>query len=291
MSENLEQKVPKKYKPSYIFAVISIAMILFLIGLFACSTLFVQREMDKIKESVQVDINLKNDVTEAQKGAIQTYLKKQNYVAKITFKSKEQAAEEFEKELGQNFREILGENPLYDSYIINLKADYSNPEFVKDVKSAFLSLEGVEEVFYSDLAVKTVGTTLRPITFGITALSIILLIVAFFIIDNTIRLMMYSQRFSIRSMQLIGANNWFIIKPFIVKSIVVGIISALVAILGLGFLIYLTNYKFSIEILYQDFVNLAFVAIGLILFGIIISIVSTYLAVNKYLKIKLDQLY
>lgn len=291
MSENLEQKIPKKSKPSYVFAIISIAMILFLIGLFACSTLFVQREMDKIKESVQVDINLKSDINEEQKTAILVYLKKQEYVSKVTFKSKEQAAEQFEKELGQNFREILGENPLYDSYIINLKADFSNPDFVKEVKSAFLSLSGVEEVFYSDLAVKTVGAKLKPITYGITILSIILLIVAFFIIDNTIRLMMYSQRFSIRSMQLIGANNWFIIKPFIIKSVVVGIISALVAISGLGILIYLTNYKFSIEILPQDFVNLSFVGIGLILFGIIISIVSTYLAVNKYLRIKLDELY
>lgn len=291
MSENLEQKVPKKYKPSYIFAVISIAMILFLIGLFACSTLLVQREIDKYKESVQVDINLKEDVTDANKAAISAYLKKQNFILKIEYVSKEVAAERFSRELGQNFMETLGYNPLYDAYWVSLKADYSNPEFIKEAKSAFLSLEGVQEVSYSELAVKTVGRTLKPITYGITILSLILLIVAFFIIDNTIRLMMYSQRFSIRSMQLIGANDWFIIKPFIVKSIIVGIISALVAILGLGFLIYLTNYKFSIEILYQDFVNLAFVAIGLILFGIIISIVSTYLAVNKYLKIKLDQLY
>ena len=103
--------------------------------------------------------------------------------------------------------------------------------------------------------------------------------------------MMYSQRFSIRSMQLIGADNWFIIKPFIQKSVIVGVISAFIAIIALAVLIYLTNYKFSIEILYQDFVNLSFLSIGLILFGIIISIISTYLAVNKYLKIKLDELY
>ncbi|MFN8283910.1 MAG: permease-like cell division protein FtsX [Chitinophagales bacterium] len=291
MSENLEQKTPKKYKPSYVSAVMSITMILFLIGLFACSSSYVQREINKIKESVQIDINLKADVNETQKTAILTYLKKQNYIAKITFKSKEQAADEFEKDLGQNFREILGENPLYDSYIINLKSDFSNPEFVKDVKSAFLSLSGVEEVFYSDMAVKTVGAKLEPITIGIVVLSIILLIVAFFIIDSTIRLMMYSQRFSIRSMQLIGANNWFIIKPFIINSVIVGVVSALIAIIGLAILIYLTKYQFSIEILTQDFVNLSLIAVALIVFGIVISIVSTYLAVNKYLKIKLDELY
>ncbi|HUM50660.1 MAG TPA: permease-like cell division protein FtsX [Chitinophagales bacterium] len=291
MSENLEQKTPKKYKPSYIFAVISIAMILFLVGLFACSTLFVQREMNKIKESVQVDINLKEDVTDAQKTAISAYLKKQNFISKIEYVSKEVAAEKFSRELGQNFNETLGYNPLYDAYWVSLKADFSNPEFIKDAKSAFLSLAGVQEVSYSELAIKTVGGTLQPITIGISILSIVLLVIAFFIIDNTIRLMMYSQRFSIRSMQLIGADNWFIIKPFIQKSVIVGVISAFIAIVGLAVLIYLTNYKFSIEILYQDFVNLSFLSIGLILFGIIISIISTYLAVNKYLKIKLDELY
>jgi cell division transport system permease protein len=223
--------------------------------------------------------------------AIKSYLEKQKYISKIIYKDKTKAADEFEKELGQNFREILGENPLYDAYIIHLKSNYSNETFVKDVKSAFLALDGVQEVFYSDLAVKTVGTQLKPISYGIIALSIILLIVAFLIIDNTIRLMMYSQRFSIRSMQLIGANNWFIIKPYILKSILVGIISAIVAISGLAFLIYLTKYKFSIEILSQDFVNLTLIAIGLLLFGILISIISTYLSVNKYLKIKLDELY
>ncbi len=207
MSHDLEQKIPKKRKPSFFFAVVSIAMILFIIGLFACGVLFVDRQMNLIKESVEIDINLKHDVTDSQKIAIRTYLKNQNFIAKFTFKDKTTAANEFEKELGQNFREILGDNPLYDAFTIHLKSDYSNDAFIKDIKSEFLSLEGVQEVFYSDLAVKTVGTQLEPISYGVLILSIILLIVAFLIIDNTIRLMMYSQRFTIRSMQLIGLSS------------------------------------------------------------------------------------
>jgi cell division transport system permease protein len=118
-----------------------------------------------------------------------------------------------------------------------------------------------------------------------------MLIVAFMIIDNTIRLMMYSQRFTIRSMQLIGANEWFIIKPYIIKSVVSGVISAVIAIVILASIIYLTIYKFSIQFTGQDFVILSLIAISLILFGILISVTSTYMAVNKYLKIKLDELY
>jgi cell division transport system permease protein len=291
MSEDLEQKIPKKRKPSFIYAIISITMILFIIGLFSIGVFVVHKEINLIKESVQIDLNLKTDVTDAQKTAIADYLKKQNYISRIAFKSKDEAAEQFERELGQNFREILGSNPLYDAYIINLKAEFSNPDFVKDVKSAFIGLDGVQEVFYSDLAVKTTATTLEPVTIGIVILCLIMLVVAFLIIDNTIRLMMYSQRFTIRSMQLIGANEWFIIKPYILKSVISGLISAAISIVLLTGIIYLTNYKFSVQFEGNDFVTLSAIAIGLIVFGILISIVSTYFAVNKYLKIKLDELY
>ncbi|MEZ5054176.1 MAG: permease-like cell division protein FtsX [Chitinophagales bacterium] len=231
MSDELEQKAPVKRKPNFVFAIISIAMILFTIGLFSFGVFTLQKQIKEIKESVQIDLNLKSDVTESQKTALANYLKKQNYIAKITYKSKEVAAQQFEKELGQNFTEILGSNPLYDAYIINLKSEFSNPDFIKDVKSDFLGQAGVQEVLYSDLAVQSTGTTLKPITIGIIILSIIMLVVAFLIIDNTIRLMMYSQRFLIRSMQLIGANEWFIVKPFILKSIISGLISAAIALL------------------------------------------------------------
>lgn len=291
MSEDLEPKIPKKRKPTFLYAIVSIAMILFVIGLFSFGVFVVQKQINQIKESVQIDLNLKNTVTEDQKKAIAAYLKKQEYIAKVTFKSKEEAADQFEKELGQNFREILGENPLFDAYIINLKADYSNPEFVREVKSALIAQEGVQEVFYSDMAVNTTATTLRPITIGIVVLCLIMLVVAFLIIDNTIRLMMYSQRFTIRSMQLIGATEWFIIKPYLIKSVISGLVSAGIAIVFLLILIYLTISRFSILLTGSDIVTLSAVGIGLITFGILISVSSTYLSVNKYLKIKLDELY
>ncbi|HQV77353.1 MAG TPA: permease-like cell division protein FtsX [Chitinophagales bacterium] len=291
MSDELEQKAPVKRKPNFGFAIISIAMILFIIGLFSFGVFTIQKQIKEIKESVQIDLNLKADVTDAQKESLTKYLKKQKFISKISYKSKEVAAQQFEKELGQNFTEILGSNPLYDAYIISLKSDYTNPEFIQEVKSDFLAQSGVQEVQYSELAINSTSTTLKPITIGIVVLSIIMLIVAFLIIDNTIRLMMYSQRFLIRSMQLIGANEWFIIKPYLLKSIITGIISAAIAILCLIIIIYLTINKFGLQFVTQDFVILSFIALGLIIFGIIISITSTYFSVNKYLKVKLDELY
>ncbi len=291
MSDELEQKIPKKRKPSFIYAIISIAMILFIIGLFSFGVFTIQKQIDDLKESVKIDLNLKTDVTIEQKTKISAYLKKQDFISKITFISKEVAAEKFERELGQNFTEILGENPLYDAYVVQLKAEFSNPEFIKDVKSAFIAQDGVQEVLYSTEAVNTTAATLKPITIGIVALSFIMLVVAFLIIDNTIRLMMYSQRYTIRSMQLIGANEWFIIKPYILKSVYSGLLSAGLAILVLAGVVYLTIYKFSVVFVTQDFVTLLFIALGLVVFGILISMASTYFAVNKYLKIKLDELY
>jgi cell division transport system permease protein len=291
MSEDLEQKIPKKRKPSFLYAIISISMILFIIGLFSFGVFTIQKQINQLKESVQIDLNLKDTVKLEQKAAISAYLKKQKYFAKIEYVSKEDAAKEFERKLGQNFTQTLGYNPLYDSYRLRLKAEYSNPQFIYDIKSAFLSQSGVQEVLYSADAVNTTAATLRPVMIGVIILSIIMLIVAFLIIDNTIRLMMYSQRFTIRSMQLIGADEWFVIKPYIIKSIVSGLISASIAILFLAGIIYLTIYKFSLEFVTQDFVTLLLIAIGLIAFGILISIASTYLAVNKYLRIKLDELY
>jgi cell division transport system permease protein len=291
MSEDLEQKIPKKRKPSFVYAIISIAMILFIIGLFSFGVFTIQKQINQLKESIEIDMNLKTDVSEAQKTAIAAYLKKQDFVTKIKYVSKEVAAEKFQRELGQNFTEILGENPLYDAYVIQLKAEFSNPDFVKDVKSALIAQDGVQEVLYSTEAVNTTAATLRPITIGIVILSIVMLIVAFLIIDNTIRLMMYSQRFTIRSMQLIGADEWFIIKPYILKSVISGLISAGIAILVLAIVAYLTINKFSIEFVTQDFVTLLLIATGLVGFGILISMASTYFAVNKYLRIKLDELY
>ena len=116
MSEDLEQKIPKKRKPSFVYAIISIAMILFIIGLFSFGVFTIQKEINQLKESIEIDMNLKTDVTETQKAAIATYLKKQDFVSKIKYVSKEVASEKFQRELGQNFTEILGENPLYDAF-------------------------------------------------------------------------------------------------------------------------------------------------------------------------------
>jgi cell division transport system permease protein len=291
MSADLQPKHPKKYKPTFVYAIASISLNLFIMGLFALGIYFTQKEIKKVRESVEVELILRDSLSHERKVAIEKYLKKKDFIGHVDYRSKDEAAAIYEKELGQNFREVLGYNPLYDAFIVNLKAENSNPEFVADVKSAFLSQVGVKEVNYSQPVMDMLGTTFKPVTFGIFLLCIILFIVAFMVIDTTIRLMMYSQRYSIRTMQLIGATEWFIVKPFLKRSAISGMISGFIAILVVSLVYYLTHYKFNVTIESSDFVFLLMLGGLLIGMGVFISALSTYFAVKKYIGVKLDELY
>jgi cell division transport system permease protein len=291
MSADLQPKHPKKYKPTFVYAIASISLNLFIMGLFALGIYFTQKEIKKVRESVEVELILRDSLSQERKVAIEKYLKKKDFILNVDYRSKDEAAAMYEKELGQNFREVLGYNPLYDAFIVNLKSENSNPEFVADVKSAFLSQVGVKEVNYSQPVMDMLGTTFKPVTFGILLLCIILFIVAFMVIDTTIRLMMYSQRYSIRTMQLIGATEWFIVKPFLKRSAFSGMISGFIAIVVVSLVYYLTHYKFNVTIESSDFVFLLLLGGLLIGMGVFISAFSTYFAVKKYIGVKLDELY
>ncbi|MCB9033633.1 MAG: hypothetical protein H6553_07335 [Chitinophagales bacterium] len=291
MSTSNNVKPIKKQKPNFVYAIISITLNLFIVGLLALIIYFSQQSFTKIKESVEIELVLKKEVDSIGKVKIEEFLKSQEFIAHYKYIDKSVAAEKFAKDIGQNFVEILGFNPLYDAYVVNLKADYTNETFLKDVESKFLSVDGVEEVFYQQNIVEMLGKTIQPIAIGIAVISILLLLIAFFIIDTTIRLMMYAQRFSIRTMQLIGATEWFIVKPFLKKSVGSGIISAIIANIGLFGLLFLANIKLNYVPTQQDYIVFGIIALTLLLLGIIISTISTYFAVRKYLHVKLEDLY
>ncbi len=292
MSKNLSQKSPRKNKPTFLYAIISITMILFLVGLLASGYVFVHKMMNNLKESVEVEIELADTITPMQLDKVRTFLKEQDYVKDYTFRSKEEAAKSFQKELGQDFIEILKTNPLYDAYILHLKAAYSDKDNLERIKNILLKIAGISSVNYSSLVLDVISANISKIMYVLSVLAIILLMVAFSLIDNTIRLSMFSQRFTIRSMQLIGATKGFIMKPYILRSILTGILSACIAIMFLAGLIYYIQYRISdLQIVNEDIILLGSIAFGLIVCGMIISAISTYFSVNKYLYTKLDELY
>ena len=292
MSKNLSQKSPRKSKPTFLYAIISITMILFLVGLLASGYVFVHKMMKNLKESVEVEIELTDTITPMQLAKVRSFLKEQEYIKDFNFRSREEAAKSFQKELGQDFIEILKANPLYDSYIIHLNAAYSDKENLEVIKSKLEKIVGVSSVNYSSIILDVISANISKIMYVLTILAIILLVVAFSLIDNTIRLSMFSQRFTIRSMQLIGATKGFIMQPYIFRSILTGILSACIAIMFLAGLIYYIQYRISdLQINDEDIMLLGFIAIGLVVCGMIISAISTYFSVNKYLYTKLDELY
>jgi len=291
MSENLGQKSPKKRKPSFVYAILSITLILFVVGLVGLGYYYSEKGLKSIKESIEMEVILHADLEKKQIDETSYFLKNLEGIKDSKFISKEDALKDFSKELGQNIGEIAGENPLYDAFVIHLKSNNSNKDSIQKIVEKLKKHETILEVDYSKDILDMVSISLQraPIIIGIFC--ILLLFIAFFLIDNTIRLMMFSQRFLIRSMQLIGATKGFIMKPFLIRAIISGIISAILAISIWSILLYLGYFKFSFNYTSNDLVIFGIGASCLVVFGILVSILSTYLSVNKYLRLKLDELY
>jgi cell division transport system permease protein len=290
MSEQQPYKPTKKYQATYKYAILTISLNLFIIGLFASILYLTKNTINKLKQDIDIELVLIDTLDNNQIAKIKQELKKKDYISKINYRSKEKAAEIYERELGQNFTQILGYNPLYNSYIVNIKPAALDAENLKEIKSDFLIIKGIKDVSYSEPVSNFVSTTVKPAFITISILSIILLLIAFSVIDTTIRLKMYSQRYAIRTMQLIGSTNWFIIKPYIQNALKAGAISVLLCIVFLTMLVGFGIYKYNIILNNNDIVFFILLAITLIIISLLISTISTYFAVRKYLNLNLDEL-
>lgn len=292
MSKDISSKTPRKAKPTFRYAIISVTMILFLVGVLFTVFFGVNKALVQIKESIEIEVELDKNITPTSIDSIKTILQSKQYLNSLKFLSKEDAIKLFEKELNQEIESIAGFNPLYDAYLVTLKNEYSVPDSIKFVHRELSEIEGVKSVNYSNAALDLVNANMKKVsTVGLITIGI-LLIIAFSLIDSTIRLMMFSQRFIIRSMQLIGATKNFIIKPFILKGLGAGLISGILAIILLGSGIFYLQNRFQLLNLTQaDYIYLSVAGLILIGIGVVICLLSTYLSVNKYLRTKLDELY
>lgn len=292
MSEHLSQKSPKKAKPTFTYAIFSMTIILFLVGVLGIGYFILNKSVNKIKESIEVEVELKDSISDADLEALKVFLTQNAAIKTVEFKSKQQAVESFQKGLGQDIIGIAGFNPLYDAFIIRLNAEYSNEQKFNALKASIISKSGVKYVNYSPVAMDVVGANINKVLAYVGGAIFILLLASLSLIDNTIRLLMFTQRFIIRSMQLIGATKWFIIKPYIIKGITAGLISALLSIAILSGMVYFFTHTYDELALSQpDYLILGLIALSIFIIGITISAGSTYLAVNKYLRLKLDELY
>ena len=266
-------------------------MVLFLLGILGLLVLNAQKISEYVKENIGFSIILKEGVKEVEIIRLQKMLDTKQYVKSTQYVTKEEAARELKQELGEDFVDFLGYNPLLASIDVHLHAEYANPEGIDDIKQDLQQYDEIKEVYYQKSLVDLINQNIQKIGLIILIFSGFLFLIALTLIHNTIRLSIYSKRFIINTMQLVGATKGFIRRPFIFRGILHGIYGSLIA-MGLLFgVIYLLQDEFSNIISLQDVEIVSMLFAGVFLMGILISWISTYIAVNKYLKINPDRLY
>lgn len=296
MSSNTEKFSKKGVRTSYVSTVIGISLVLFMIGLLLGGYFALENVQKQAKESLQGDLFFKSDLNDADIKQIEQELKTWDQFSEVYFVSPERAIEEFSG-TGQNADEILsifeGENPLPPTIGFKPKAEHATKEGMENIKKELLSAypDQIDEVNYDKSSVESVNLGFKQFVFLFLAVAVLLIVVAVAMINNTIRLALYSKRFTIKTMQLVGAKPSYIRKPFLIQSILQGSVSALIGLALLMTLFYsLNNVIDTFEISYslESFILLSG---SVLIIGIVITFVSTWFALNKYLRMKLDDLY
>lgn len=292
-------KVRKKKLGSYpyVSVVLSITLALFVIGVFGALVVYAQDLKRTVQENVKIQVYLKNHITDAQRLQIEKSLYAKNFLPKekkdkaITFVSKDEAAKQFTSETGEDFQKFLGENPLRDAFLVNIDPAYQDNTSLQKIKQDVEGINGVFQVYYVENLIQSINKNITKIGLVLVGLATLLLITVVLLIHNTLRLALFSQRFLIRSMQLVGARKWFIQRPFILHASLHGLLAAILASALLLSLLSYAHRQIEDLSLLQNTERLLFLLASLFGLGIIVAVVSTQRAVNKYLKLSLDELY
>src|SRR6187402_723996 len=232
----------------YFTVMFSITLSMIVIGLLGLILSHAQKLSFLVKESIEVNVFLKNETTDSIRTELQNTLSRRNYVLtknnqpQITFISKEEARKKFSETYGEDFTTVLDENPLYASYSVKIRPEYSDSLNMKKISDQITEMQGVKEVYYQEALINRINKNIKTVSAVLAVLGIILLLASVLLINNTIKLALYSQRFLIRSMQLVGATRWFIQRPFLLRSLLQGMISGLIAA---GLLFSLMNFAYG----------------------------------------------
>ena len=285
------QKFKKRIFRSYLTSTISISMILFLIGVLGIVMLNAERLAKYVRENIGFTLVLNEGVQESEIADLQKSLKATIFVKSVEYIDKETAAKRLKEELGEDFTGFLGYNPLLSSIDVKLLADYANPEKLVLLEKRFMDFPQVKEVLFQRDMVNIINENVKKIGFVLVFFSGLLLFIFSALINNTIRISIYSQRFIINTMLLVGATDRFIRRPFIRRSISYGVIGALAANLLLFILMFTYAQELKGIVDMDDFKIFGMVFVSVMLLGIMISWSSTHLAVNKFLRLKFDELF
>ena len=291
MSSSYETYQKRRLITSYFSVVLSIALVLFLLGLLGMLVLNAKKVSDHFKEQVVVTIYLKDSAKEVEIKQLEKSLAMSEYVKSTEYVSKEQAAESMKAENGDDFMDFLGYNPLQNSIDVIVKADFVDVAQLEAIAAEATSKSFVDEVRYDKDLVTLMNNNVKKISFWVLVVSAVFTIIAVLLINSSIRLSVYSNRFTIKTMQMVGATKQFIRKPFVWKSIRLGIIGAIVAMLGMAVVLYYINKTFPELEFLSNMVLVAGLFVAVFIVGIIITWISTYIATQRFLNLKTDALY
>ncbi len=291
MSASFEKYQKRRLISSYFSVVLSIALVLFLLGLLGMLVLNAKKIADNFKEQVVMTIYLNDSAKEVEINQLQKSLSMSDAIKSTKYITKEEAAELMKSEFGDEFLENVGYNPLQNSIDVNLKADYVSERYLDSISGLTLNKKFVEEVRYDKDLVNLMNDNVKRISIWILVISALLSLVAFLLINSSIRLAVYSKRFIIKTMQMVGATKRFIRKPFIWKSIQLGMLGAFLALIGIAIVFYYVNKTFPEIGLLNNPILVAGLFVVVFLLGILITWISTYFATQRFLNLKTDQLY
>ncbi|MDB4127061.1 permease-like cell division protein FtsX [Flavobacteriales bacterium] len=271
--------------------VISLSLVLFVVGLLGLVLINAQRLSNYVKENIGFTIMLKEGVNEMEIINFQKILDAADFAKSSTFVSKEQATKDLQNDLGEDFVSFLGYSPLLSSIDVKLNASYANTDSLAVIKTELNDYPVVHTIFYQENLIDKLNSNVNRLSFFLLSFCLLLFIIAFALINNTIRLSVYSKRFLIRTMRLVGATNSFIQKPFLVKGIYQGIYSSIFAIFMLIGSIQLIQSETASMLNITDLKIIGFIFILIFIFGFFLSWISTFFAVRKFIKQNESELY
>lgn len=291
MATSFEKYQRRRLISSYFSVVISISLVLFLLGLLGLLVLNSQRVGDYFKEQIAITVFLKDTAKEVEITQLRQSLALAEYTKSAEFVSKEDAAKEHSETLGENFIEYLGENPLQNSIDVYLLADFVTSQKMEDITNDLRSKDFVDDVIYDKPLIAQLTENVQRISFWVLIISGIFTFIAVLLINSSIRLSIYAKRFTIKTMQMVGATKTFIRRPFVWKSVRLGVVGALVAMIGMGIVLYYLDDSFPQLQLLNDPMLLASLFVGIFLMGVIITWISTFIATQRFLNLRSDDLY
>ena len=289
--KNIEHYQRRKLLNSYFSVVLSISFVLFFLGVLGLFLINGKKIASHFKEQIAMSIYLKDNAKDIEITQLQKKIQLDSATKSINFITKEEAAEKYIRDIGEDFLEFLGYNPLLNSIDINFNSNYVNTTNLEKRKKEIESIDFVDEVVYDNPLVKLLDENIKKITLFLLFITSIFVLIAVILINSSIRLSIYSKRFLIKTMQLVGATKSFVRKPFIWNHVRLGIISSIVSLIALSIIIVqLDKYLPELKIL-QEANELTFLFIGIICLGIGITALSTFFATQKYLNLKSNSFY